>query len=95
MEVVWQFYWLEDSLTGDDVFCRMCRHFPEATMECSFVRDRYKDWKHIHEARFKHQDSKPHSFSVDTVHLKHTVQAIVIKARGNILNQLNREDMEY
>ena len=41
---------------GDAVFSKMCRDFPEATMEGSFIRD----WKQFPEACFKHQGSKPH-----------------------------------
>lgn len=64
---LWCFSW---KWYGDAVFSKMCRDFPKATKEGSFIRD----WKHLPEACFKHQGRKPHSFALDTV------QAILIKA---------------
>lgn len=60
-------------------------------MEGSFVRDRYKVCKHVCEACFKHQASKPHYFALDT--FEGYVQGNQIW--GNVLNKLYHDSKDY
>ena len=70
------------------VFCKSCRHFPEAAYEDRFINMGFKDWKHFCEGCGKHEASRAHAAALGEMDgFKHSHQP----GRGNIINQLNND----
>lgn len=86
-----EFSWLEYSVKTNSIFCKMCRHFAGGA-DGPFVREGFVDWKHLRQACEKHQQSKPHSLSLEKFQNYRANQS---SGRGNVLNQMNRDAMDY
>ncbi|CAM4467244.1 unnamed protein product [Leuciscus chuanchicus] len=56
-----KFPWLEYSISRDAVFCKPCRHFPEAATESRFIKTGFSDWKHLSQCCVKHEASRAHA----------------------------------
>uniref|UniRef100_A0A3B4X175 TTF-type domain-containing protein n=1 Tax=Seriola lalandi dorsalis TaxID=1841481 RepID=A0A3B4X175_SERLL len=81
-----KFQWLEYSISRDAVFCKPCRHFPEAAHERSI--NGFKDWKHFSEFCAKHKASRAHAAALGKMDgYKQSHQP----GRGNVINQLNND----
>uniref|UniRef100_A0A8C9YWK2 TTF-type domain-containing protein n=1 Tax=Sander lucioperca TaxID=283035 RepID=A0A8C9YWK2_SANLU len=85
------FSWLEYSVIKDAIFCKMCRHFPSVAGS-PFATEGFVDWKHLRQACEKHQVSKPHFVSLDKFQGYRDNQT---GGRGNVLNQMNRDAMDF
>uniref|UniRef100_A0A3B3R0H2 DUF4371 domain-containing protein n=1 Tax=Paramormyrops kingsleyae TaxID=1676925 RepID=A0A3B3R0H2_9TELE len=67
------------------------KHFPSGA-DSPFAREGFVDWKHLRQACEKHQMNKPHSISLDKFQ---GYRANQTAGRGNVLNQMNRDAMDY
>lgn len=72
----------------DAVFCKSCRHFPEAAHEARFINTGFKDRKHLSEGYGKHEASRAHAAALGKMDgFKQSHQP----GWGNIINQLNND----
>lgn len=85
-----KFKWIEYSKERDAMFCKACRHFLEMHTEFAFIKDGYKNWKHLREACDKHEASKPHATKQKSYMVSHAPQS-----RGTVLNQLHSDTPSF
>uniref|UniRef100_A0A673LF96 TTF-type domain-containing protein n=1 Tax=Sinocyclocheilus rhinocerous TaxID=307959 RepID=A0A673LF96_9TELE len=82
------FPWLEYSTSRDAVFCKPCRHFPEAATESRFIKNGFRDWKHLSHCCVKHEASRAHATALGR---SEGYKASHKPERGNIINQLHKD----
>lgn len=70
------------------MFCKPCRHFPEAATESRFIKTDFRGWKHLSQCCVKHEASRAHATVLGR---SEGYKASHKPERGNIINQLHKD----
>lgn len=95
--VAWydKFKWIEYSQSRDAIFCKACRHFPEAHDESTFIRDGFKKWKRTGQACEKHDQSKQHCMARCKMDAYRQSHGVGQQSRGTVLNQMHGDSISF
>ncbi|KAF3844479.1 hypothetical protein F7725_007642, partial [Dissostichus mawsoni] len=88
------FPWLEYSTSRDAVFCKACRHFPEATTVDRFIKTGFKDWKHISQCCLNNDACNRSFVERNREHIKVVIDLVLFCAKQGIPLRGHRENEE-